>query len=48
VQIAAVMAISADLPVTPVLTCRNHPLFRGQEFISIMGLADPSAPMEKF
>lgn len=41
-QIAAVMAISADLPVTPVLTCRNHPLSRGQEVFSIMGLTDSS------
>lgn len=47
-QIAAVMATSADLPVTSVLTCRNHPLSRGQEVISIMGLADSSVSMEKF
>lgn len=47
-QIAAIMAISADLPVTPVLTCRNNPFSRGQEVISIMGPTDSSVSVENF
>lgn len=41
------MAVLADLPVTPVLTSRNHPLSRGQ-VISIMRLTDSSVSVEKF
>lgn len=43
----AVMAISVDLPVTPVLTSTNNSLSRGQEVIPIIGLTDSSVSVEK-